>query len=110
MPKARTKDNAGKTIAGSLNVFADLGFPNADEMLVKAELLRRVNHLIEQRALTQVQAARLLGVAQPNISALTRGRLSEFSLERLIRFLVALGQEVHISVRTSRSRGSLKVA
>jgi predicted XRE-type DNA-binding protein len=79
-------------------------------MLARAELMRQVNRVIERRGLTQVQAAKILGVAQPNVSALRRGKLSEFSLDRLIRFLVALGQKVEISVRGGRVRPGLKVA
>ena len=110
MPKTRVKRETSGITAGSHNVFADLGFPNADEMLAKAELLRQINRLIEKRGLTQVQAAKLLGVAQPNVSALRNGRRSDFSLERLIRFLVALGQEVNIHVRPGRAGAGLRVA
>jgi predicted XRE-type DNA-binding protein len=87
-----------KSTAGSGNVFADIGFTNADEMLVKSDLVRHINHVIEQRGLTQVEAAEVLGVNQPKISALKRGRLTDFSIERLMRFLVSLGQGVEITV------------
>jgi predicted XRE-type DNA-binding protein len=81
------------------NIFADLGLPNADELLIKAELAHQISELIEVRQLTQTAAAELLGIDQPKVSALMRGKLSGFSVERLFRFLNALGNnvEVHIS-------------
>ena len=94
-----------KSVAGSGNVFADLGFANADEMMAKSELVRHINKIIEQRGLTQVEAAELLGVNQPKVSALKRGRLTDFSIDRLMRFLVALGQEIDISVRPASHAG-----
>jgi predicted XRE-type DNA-binding protein len=108
--RSRETKPSDRTTAGNDNVFADLGLPASDEMLVRAELMRQVNLLIEAQNLTQAQAARLLGVAQPNVSALKRGRLSDFSLDRLIRFLVALGQEVNIRVRPAPARAGIKVA
>jgi predicted XRE-type DNA-binding protein len=98
-----------KSVAGSGNVFADIGFTNADEMLAKSELARHINKIIEHRGLTQVEAASLLNINQPKVSALKRGRLTEFSIDRLLRFLVALGQEVDITVRPA-SHAGLKVA
>jgi predicted XRE-type DNA-binding protein len=81
------------------NVFADLGLHDADELLAKAELARTIRGLIEQQKLTQTHAARLLGTTQPKVSDLFRGRLEGFSMERLYRFLNALGQDVQIVVR-----------
>lgn len=81
------------------NVFADLGFPNAEEMLAKAELAQKITAIIARRRLTQSQAAAVLGVDQPKVSALRRGRLSGFSLERLVRFLILLGRDVEIVVK-----------
>ena len=90
---------------GSGNVFADLGLPKAEEALAKAELAQKIAVIIERRRLTQAQAAQLLGVDQPKISALRRGRLSGFSLERLVRFLILLGSDVEIIVKSRpRSR------
>ena len=74
------------------NVFADLNLPNPEEALTKAELARQINHVIKRKKLTQKQAALLLGIDQPKISALTSGKLSGFSLERLINFLNRLGR------------------
>ena len=89
-------------IVGSGNVFADLDLPNAEEMLAKAELAQKINAIITRRRLTQAEAAKLLGVDQPKVSALKRGRLSGFSLERLMRFLLLLGRDVEIVVKERR--------
>jgi len=82
------------------NVFADLGLANSDELLIKAELVRQISELITARNLTQIEAAKLLGIDQPKISALLRGKLSGFSTDRLFRFLNALGSDVEIRVIT----------
>ena len=100
-------------IVGSGNVFADLGHPRPQEALAKAQLARKINKIIETRRLTQVEAADLLDADQPKISALRRGRLSGFSLDRLVRFLVLLGSDVQIVVkpqRPGRRRARLLVA
>lgn len=80
------------------NVFADLGLANSDELLIKAELVRQISNLISARNLTQTEAAKLLGIDQPKVSALLSGKLSGFSTERLFRFLNALGSDVEIRV------------
>ena len=81
------------------NVFADLGLPNAEDRLAKAELARKISEIIVKRRLTQMAAGELLGIDQPKISALVRGRLGGFSLERLVRFLTILGRDVEIVVK-----------
>jgi predicted XRE-type DNA-binding protein len=86
-------------IEGSGNVFADLELPNADEMLAKAELAIKITSILRCRRLTQTQAARTLGVDQPKVSALVRGRLAGFSIERLLRFLLLLGTDVSITIK-----------
>jgi predicted XRE-type DNA-binding protein len=78
---------------GSGNVFADLGLPDPEELLVKAAAVSRISDLIKERGITQAQVATLLGIDQPKVSALLRGRLRGFSLERLISFLIALDQD-----------------
>jgi predicted XRE-type DNA-binding protein len=83
------------------NVFADLGLPNPEEALAKAELAQKIIVLIRKRGLTQIEAAVVLGVDQPKVSALVRGQLSGFSLERLMRFLLRLGQDIKITVHES---------
>ena len=91
-------------VVSSGNVFADLGFANADEMLAKAELAIKIANILRERRLTQVQAAEMLGVDQPKISALIRGRLSGFSIERLLRFLLRLGTDVSITIKPRARR------
>jgi predicted XRE-type DNA-binding protein len=94
------------------NVFADIGLPDADEALAKAELARQIGDIVARKRLTQAAAARRLGVDQPKVSALLHGRLSGFSVERLVRFLNALGRDVTIVVRAaprSRAVGRVQV-
>ena len=88
------------------NVFADLGLPNPEEALAKAELAHKIILLIRKRGLTQIQAAKVLGVDQPKVSALIRGNLTDFSIERLMRFLLRLGQDIRITVQASPRRRS----
>jgi predicted XRE-type DNA-binding protein len=92
-------------IAGSGNVFADLELPHPDLALAKAELVQRLRELIAERQLTQARAGQLLGLDQPKVSALLRGRVSGYSIDRLFRYLNALGQQVEITVRSARSAG-----
>jgi predicted XRE-type DNA-binding protein len=80
------------------NVFADLELANSQELLLKAELVRQISQLITARKLTQMAVAELLGIEQPKVSALLRGKLSDFSTDRLFRFLNALGSDVEIRV------------
>ncbi|MGI8856336.1 MAG: helix-turn-helix domain-containing protein [Thermomicrobiales bacterium] len=99
-------------IEGSGNVFADLGLPNAEERKTKADLAYQIGTIITDRGLTQVQAGDLLGIEQPHVSNLVRGRLSGFSVERLMEFLTALGRDVEIIVRPKaeeRTRGAIIV-
>jgi predicted XRE-type DNA-binding protein len=95
------------------NVFADMGAADAEERLAKAELSRIIRRTIAERGLKQAQAAALLGVRQPDVSDLVRGRLRRFGMERLQRFLTLLGMDVEVRVtpRAKRSgrRGKLKV-
>jgi predicted XRE-type DNA-binding protein len=82
-------------------VFADLHVPNPELAVVKAELVQRIREIIAEKKFTQVQAARLLGLDQPKVSALVRGRVEGYSLDRLFRYLNALGQQVEIRIRPS---------
>jgi predicted XRE-type DNA-binding protein len=84
------------------NVFADLGLPNAEQELLKAKLTLQIYRLIKASGLTQVEAGKILGIRQPHVSALMRNRSGSFSVERLIEFLTALGQDVEITVRPTR--------
>lgn len=97
---------------GSGNVFADLGFAEPAEELAKAKLASRIRLILKGRRLTQVAAAELMGIDQPKVSALLNGRLANFSSERLMRLLTALGQDVDIVIRAkprSRERGRVRV-
>jgi predicted XRE-type DNA-binding protein len=87
-----------KVQSSSGNVFADLGLANSDELLIKAELVRQISNLIDSKRLTQTEAAKILGIDQPKVSALLNGKLSGFSTDRLFRFLNALGSDVEIRV------------
>lgn len=84
---------------GSGNVFADLDLPDAEQTMAKARLAGQIALAIQDLGLTQKQAAEQMGLDQPKISALTRGKLSGFSIERLVRGLLALDRDVEISVR-----------
>jgi predicted XRE-type DNA-binding protein len=87
---------------GSKNVFRDLGLPNAQEHLVKAQLVDKIDTILKKRKLTQVQAGKLFGIPQPDVSKMLRGEFRQFSVERLLRFLVTLNQDVEIVVRPHR--------
>lgn len=91
---------------GSGNVFKDLGLPNADEHLVKAQLVYKIDAIMKSRGLKQVEAAKLFGIRQPDVSKMLRGDFRQFSVERLLRFLVALDQDVEIVVRPHRAKKS----
>jgi predicted XRE-type DNA-binding protein len=86
-------------IAGSGNVFADLGFADAEERQTKVRLAFAINQILEQRRLPQTEAAHRLGINQPKISALSNYRLEGFSVERLMHFLNALDQDIEIVIR-----------
>lgn len=85
--------------ASSGNVFADLDLDNAEELFVKAELVRRISSIIAAQNMTQAEVAELLSIDQPKVSALANGKLSGFSTARLFRFLNALGRDVEIVVK-----------
>lgn len=98
--------------ASSGNVFADMGLPEPDEELTKAQLASHIRQVIKRQRLTQVSAAVLMGIDQPKVSALLNGRLTNFSSERLMRLLTALGQDVDITVRQkpgNRAHGRIRV-
>ena len=84
---------------GSQNIFADIGILNAEEHLIKAQLVIKINTLIQELSLTQIQAAKILGVQQPDVSKMLNGDFKQFPVERLMRFLVSLGQDVDIVVK-----------
>ena len=111
-PKTRTSPRIGRTsfTESSGNVFADLGLPNPEQELAKAELTLQLYRIIKQRGMTQAEAGRALGIKQPHVSLLMRNRAGSFSVGRLMEFLTALGQDVEIAVRPSRKgRGEMSV-
>ena len=83
---------------GTGNVFADIGLPDAETHLLKAELVRRITSLIAAQELTQAVAAKRMGLSQPDVSKMLKGQFRPISIERLMRCLVALGQSVTIDV------------
>ena len=97
---------------GSGNVFADLDFPEADAHLLKADLVSRIDDIVRERGIGQTSAARILGLSRSELSRLLRGELREHSLERLLRFLMALGCDVDIVIRQANSAtgGRLRIA
>lgn len=96
------------------DVFHDLGLPDADELLTKSRLAIAIQDTIASRKLTQVQAAKLMGIDQPKVSKIIRGHLTDFSTERLLNYLVHLGLDVDIVVHKSTSNaqreGAINVA
>lgn len=111
MSKHKVSDRVA-VYAGSRNVYADLGYPDADEMLVKAQLVTRIAEIIQRRGLTQVEAAKLLGLTQPKISAMLRGQFRGFSERKLIDCLTSLGRDVQIVIKEAprhRASGKLTV-
>jgi predicted XRE-type DNA-binding protein len=93
------------------NVFRDLGLPDADELDIKANLAIKISQIIARRGLSQIKAAAVLGVDQPKVSAVVRGRLEKFSIERLCEFLTRLGCDVNIRVRekSKPARGRMRI-
>ncbi len=102
------KKEALKREVSTGNVFADIGVPDAGDHLIKAGLVVRIERIIRQRKLTQAAAAQLMGIDQPKVSAMLAGRFRGYSVERLMRFLVALGHDVEIVVKP-RKRGTAEV-
>ena len=111
--KAKAKNTRGRVArvtGGSGNVFADLGFPNPEQELIKAQLALQIHTILKSSGMTQVEIAKILGVQQPQVSLLMRNRAGNFSVGRLMEFLTALRQDVEITVRPSRKEhGALSV-
>lgn len=91
---------------GSRNVFADLGLPDAAERQTKTRLAMAVNEIIAERKLKQTDAAGVLGIPQPRVSALAHYKLNDFSVEKLMGFLTALDQDVEIMIRPRQADGA----
>ncbi len=93
---------------GSHNIFKDLGLPNADEIMLRAQLLSEVSNTIESRKLTQKDVMKILDIKQPEASYLMNGKLSRFSRERLIDYMVKLGMTVELRVKKPKNNAPLK--
>ena len=94
-----TSKSSGKVVRSSGNVFTDLGFADAGERQTKVRLAIAINDVLHRRGFSQGKAGELLGINQPKVSALSNYRLEGFSVERLMRFLTSLNQDVEIIVR-----------
>src|SRR6516162_7375540 len=110
-PKAKkTNRRVARVTEGSGNVFADLGLPNPEQELLKAQLTLQIYTILKDSGMTQVEIAKILGVRQPQVSLLMRNRAGNFSVGRLMEFLTALRQDVKITVRpTNKEHGALSV-
>ena len=107
----RNPERRERVIRGSGNVFADLGFTDGAERQAKLRLAYALNQIVEARKLSQADAARVLGVTQPKVSALRHYKLSGFSVERLMNLLTALDQDVEIVIRRKpRSRKTARIS
>jgi predicted XRE-type DNA-binding protein len=90
---------------GSGNVFADLGLPNPEQRLLKANIVSELHRLVKQRGLTQVKAAKLIGIHQPDLSLLLRGDFDDYSVERLMKMLTVFEQDIEIVMKPNRKAG-----
>ena len=112
LKKNKSKIKNGQYEMGSTNVFADLDMPDAEEKLVKVELAFKINEILKKKKLKQSEAAKILESDQSKISLLARGRLSDFSIERLVKYLNLLNQDVDIVIKKSKkhsTQGELRV-
>jgi predicted XRE-type DNA-binding protein len=106
----KTHNRVPRVTDGSRNVFADLGLPNPEQELLKAQLTLQIYTILKGSGMTQVEIAKILGVQQPQVSLLMRNRAGNFSVGRLMEFLTALRQDVEITVRpTRKEHGALSV-
>jgi predicted XRE-type DNA-binding protein len=103
--KAQAMTKKIEAYEGSGNVFADLGLPNPEERLLKANIVAQLHRLIKQRGLTQVKAAKLLGITQPDLSHLLRGDFEDYSAERLMKMLTVFEQDIEIVMKPHPKAG-----
>src|SRR6266705_5570704 len=103
-PQAMTKRKT-KIYESIGNVFADLGMSNPEERLLKANIVAELHRLIKQRELTQVKAAKLIGIHQPDLSLLLRGDFEDYSAERLMKMLTVFEQDIEIVMKPHRKAG-----
>jgi predicted XRE-type DNA-binding protein len=94
-----------KVEVGSRNIFADLGLPDAEDMLLKSTIVIELRRLIAKRKLTQTAAAKLIGVSQADLSKILRGQFRGYSESRLMRMLTVFDQDVEITTRPHRRSG-----
>jgi predicted XRE-type DNA-binding protein len=88
----------------STNVYADLGMPDAEEMLIKAQLAAKIGEIIKRRRLTQSKASEIMGIPQPKVSALLRGQFRGISEAKMLDAIASLGREVRIVIGPSRPK------
>ncbi|MGD0909608.1 MAG: helix-turn-helix transcriptional regulator [Candidatus Acidiferrales bacterium] len=106
----KTRRRAARVTESSGNVFADLGLPNPEQELLKAQLTLQIYSILKDSGITQVETAKILGVQQPQVSLLLRNRASNFSVGRLLEFLTALRRDIEITGRpTRKEHGALSV-
>jgi len=106
----KTNARTARITESSGNIFADLGLPNAEQELMKAQLTLQIYRIIKKRGITQTEAARILGVKRPHVSLLMRYRAGTCSIGRLMEFLTTLGQDVEVTIRpTRRDHGEMSV-
>jgi predicted XRE-type DNA-binding protein len=96
--------NSRRYEKSSENVFKDLALPDAEEHLVNAKLVWKINGIMKERGLKQIEVAALLSIRQPDVSKMLRGEFRQFSVARLLRFLVALGQDVEIVIKPHQGK------
>lgn len=109
--KAENPKRGAGVVKSSGNVFADLDLPDSDELLLKAKIASEIARTLRDRGLTQAEAGKLIGVDQAKVSALVRGRLNDFSVDRLIRFITLLGRDIEFRISRPHKRraGRVKV-
>jgi predicted XRE-type DNA-binding protein len=108
---SRNADRDAAIVRGTKNVFADLGYPDAAERQAKLRLAYALNQVLKERKMSQAEAAKVLGVTQPKVSALRHYKLAGFSVERLMNLLTALDQDVEIVIkRKPRSRRAARIS
>jgi len=108
--KRKLRDDVGRVTDGSGNVFADLGLPNPEQELLKAQLTLQIYSILKESGMKQAEMAKVLGVRQPQVSLLMRNRAGNFSVGRLMEFLTALRRDVEITLRpTRKEHGAVSV-
>ena len=102
----KKQDEEVEAFVSSGNIFEDLGYPNPEEAQAKSDLAMQIYRTLKKRKLTQIEAAEILGIDQPKVSDIIRGKLSKYSIDRLMRFLRLLGNDIEILVKKHRDKSS----